>query len=93
MLMLSENATRVINSLGDRPEYPDGTGVRIGQADDGTEQLAITPATTPQPADQVVEADGARVYLDPSAAEILEDKVLDARINPEGRVEFLLALQ
>jgi iron-sulfur cluster assembly protein len=92
MLELSTNATRVISSLGDRPEFPEGAGVRIGEAD-GTEGLAIMPASTPQPADQVVEAEGARVFLDPAAAEVLDDKILDATVDGEGHVKFLLVQQ
>jgi len=93
MLELSSNATRVISSLGDRPEFPVGAGVRIGDAGDGSESLAIMPATKPQPADQVVEAEGARVFLDPVAADVLEDKILDATVNEEGHVRFVLVQQ
>ena len=40
-----------------------------------------------------MEADGATVYLDGGAAQELDDKVLDASVDQEGRVEFALAPQ
>lgn len=93
MLMLSENATSVIRNLAERPEFPEGAGVRIGEAGDGNEGLAIMPATTPRRDDQVVEAEGARVFLDETAAEVLDDKILDARVDTDGRVQFVLENQ
>ena len=43
--------------------------------------------------DQVVEAAGAHVYLEPRAAAYLEDKVLDAEVDSEGKAHFSLGLQ
>jgi len=43
--------------------------------------------------DQVVEQSGATIYLDHQSAELLDDKVLDAAVDEQGRVEFALALQ
>ena len=43
--------------------------------------------------DLVVEQGGATVYLDQSAAELLDDKVLDAAVDQSGKVEFALGLQ
>jgi Fe-S cluster assembly iron-binding protein IscA len=44
----------------------------------------------PEPGDVVVEQTGGRVYVGPAAARKLRGKVLDARDDAEGRVEFLL---
>ena len=41
----------------------------------------------------MVEQDGATVYLDENASLLLDDKVLDAAVDDEGRVEFGLAQQ
>ena len=41
----------------------------------------------------MLEQDGATVYLDESASLLLDDKVLDAAVDPEGKVEFALAQQ
>ena len=55
--------------------------------------FAISAAQQGEPGDAVVEQDGATVYLDASAAELLDDKVLDAAVDASGKVEFALALQ
>jgi Fe-S cluster assembly iron-binding protein IscA len=93
MLMLTENAGAVINSLVDRPELPDGSGLRIASPSDGSEQLTVATAVQPEPADQVVEQLGARVFVDSTAATILDDKVLDARVSEGGKVEFTISTQ
>ena len=53
----------------------------------------MTTAETAEPGDQVLEQDGATVYLDQDAATMLDDKVLDAAVDPSGKVEFALGLQ
>jgi Fe-S cluster assembly iron-binding protein IscA len=92
MLAVTENATSVIQQLTDRPELPDGAGLRIASS---TEPPNLTVAATgaPEKGDQVVENDGARLFLESEAAAMLDDKVLDARVNDAGGVEFLVAVQ
>ena len=90
MLVLTDNATAVIRALGDRPELPDGAGLRITSADEPEAQgLRVMPATNPDVGDEVMENAGARVFLDPGAALVLEDKILDARVEEDGAVQFL----
>ena len=48
---------------------------------------------TPRHEDQVIEQAGARVFLDPTAADLLEDKVLDAAVDDDGKVRFLMSAQ
>ena len=55
--------------------------------------LQVTAAPGPSANDQVVEAAGAHVYLEPQAAAYLEDKVLDAEVDSEGKAHFSLGLQ
>jgi iron-sulfur cluster assembly protein len=90
MLMLTENATRVIGALVDNPELPDSAGLRIVSAPEG---LSVSPVAAPDDSDQVVEEANARVFLDADAAEVLEDKVLDAQVDDAGQVQFLLGTQ
>ena len=40
--------------------------------------LALEPVPEPEPEDEVVEAEGAQLYLDAAAAGVLDGKVLDA---------------
>lgn len=92
MLTLTENASTIINDLIHQPGAPETVGVRI--TDQTPEPgLAMVPATAAEPGDQVVEDGGATVYLDETAAALLEDKVLDAALTDDGRVEFSIAIQ
>ena len=91
MLMLTENATTIIQELVDDRALPDGAGLRIASAPDEGD-LTITTAETPETDDEVVENSGARVFLETRAAMMLDDKVLDARMQ-DRRVQFLLGSQ
>jgi Fe-S cluster assembly iron-binding protein IscA len=92
MLVLTKTATTAIHNLVDRPEIPDGAGLRIATTNDGADRLTVA-ATTPEQGDQVIEKDGARVFLEAESAEILDDKILDARLDDQGGVKFLVAVQ
>ena len=92
MLAVTANAVSVICQLTDRPELPDGAGLRIASTEQDP-NLTVSPAGTPEAGDQLVESEGARVFLEPEAAAMLDDKVLDARVNDSGGVEFLVANQ
>ncbi len=91
MLTLTENTSTIVKQLTDSPEAPESAGLRISATPDA--QLAVTAADQPEPGDQVVEQDGATVYLDPKAAEVLDDKVLDAGVDESGNIEFGLLQQ
>lgn len=93
MLVLSDNAATTIRDIVERPELPDATGLRIAGAGDGSGQLSVAPVATPEEDDQVIEDQGARVFLESDAAAILDDKVLDAGVDDEGRVSFFLGTQ
>jgi iron-sulfur cluster assembly protein len=41
----------------------------------------------------VAEQSGARVFMDAPVAAVLDDKVLDARVDEDGAVQFLIAVQ
>ena len=95
MLVLTETAAEVVKSVTDTPQAPDGTGLRITQSgpEPGANTLGLAPAAEPGDDDQVVEASGARVFMDPQAAAYLDDKVLDAEVDTEGKVRFTLGVQ
>lgn len=90
MLTLTDNAQFAIRSLAgsmDQPEAADA-GVRIAAtsgADGDGPQLALAVVLEPSPGDQVVDQDGARVYLDSAAALMLDEETLDARVNTEAQ--------
>lgn len=92
MLTLTDNAQAVINGIVANAEAAPTGGIRISQDLEGA-GLNVTVAPAPEADDQVVEAAGAKVFLDPSAADTLDDKVLDASAAPDGRVDFAVGQQ
>lgn len=82
MLTLTDNAQTLVRDITDRPEVPDGGGLRIAPAN-GTEGLEVSLAAEPAPGDQVIdEGDGARIFVEPQVATLLESSTLDA--DPSG---------
>lgn len=93
MLTLTENASAIVNEITSQPGLAETAGLRITTEDSPETSFAVAAAMQGEPGDQLVEQGGARVYLEPSAAELLDDKVLDAAVDPSGKVEFALAVQ
>ena len=62
-------------------------------ATDPTGALKLRLAATPAEDDTVLDADGARLFLDSSATALLDDKTLDAVTDPSGQVQFAVAEQ
>jgi Fe-S cluster assembly iron-binding protein IscA len=91
MLAVTEEAATVIRAIADRPELPEGAGLRIASDTGAPESLSVAAAATPEAGDQVVDEKGARVFVDASVADLLEDKVLDARVDDGGSAEFLVS--
>lgn len=90
MLTLTENATTIVKTIAEQSETK---GIRITGQSEPEPSLAISASTDPEPDDQVVEQDGATVFLDATAAEHLDDKVLDAGVDENGAVQFALGEQ
>ena len=90
MLELTDNATQVIRALVGNSQMPDGAGLRVAGPSDGQEGLTISTARTPRDGDQIVEAEGARVFLEPVAAAMLDNTALDAHVDDDGAVQFML---
>jgi iron-sulfur cluster assembly protein len=92
VLTLTDNATTEIRNIIDQPDVPDGCGLRIA-TDPAAGNLTLALATAPADGDEVVDASGARVFLDPQAATMLDDQALDAGTDAEGNVQFAIAPQ
>jgi Fe-S cluster assembly iron-binding protein IscA len=88
MLTLTPNAATAIRALVEASDLPDeAAGLRI--ADDPThEALTLSIAAVPAEDDKVLDDAGARVFLAPEAANLLDDKTLDAGMDGEGHVQF-----
>jgi iron-sulfur cluster assembly protein len=93
MLTLTENASAIVNEITSQPGLAETAGLRITSDASPEPAFEVSAAQQAEPGDQVVEQGGATVYLDESAAQLLDDKVLDAAVDPAGKVEFALALQ
>ena len=90
MLTLTENASTIVKTLVDQNLSTEDGGLRFSQ--EGAESGGLTVTTTQQalPGDALVEQDGAKVYLDETAATALGDQVLDAAVDETGGVQFSL---
>jgi iron-sulfur cluster assembly protein len=96
MMVLTEAAAEVVKSVTSTPQTPGEAGLRIVSSapqPDDTGALRVTAAAGPGENDQVIEAAGARVFLEPQAAAYLDDKVLDAQIDEQGNARFSLGTQ
>jgi iron-sulfur cluster assembly protein len=95
MLVLTETAAEVVKGITSAPEAPDGAGLRIASAAESGQAGDLQLSTAPGPGenDQVIDADGAHVYLEPQAAAYLDDKVLDAQVDSAGKAHFSLGVQ
>ena len=88
MLTLTEHATSAVKTI--TAQFPDVSegGVRIEGSGSPESQFHLTVVPGPEPADAVVETDGARVFLDSEAALVLDDRVIDAQVDGQGGVQF-----
>ena len=91
VLTMTDNAAEVVQKIVEQTVADDQAGLRISQEAD--ESLALAPAAASEPGDQVVEDNGARVFLDEGAAAVLDDKVLDAKVEADGSVQFAVGVQ
>ena len=80
MLTLTDSAAEAVKNAMDAAEgLPESGGLRISAQDLGDSTglgLAVTPL--PGENDQVIEEEGARVFVAAEVAPFLDDKVLDA---------------
>jgi Fe-S cluster assembly iron-binding protein IscA len=87
MLTLTPNAEEAVRRLvSNSPISDDVGGLRIAPGEptpDGV-PLELTIVGSPEPEDQDAGAPDAHVYLEPTAAEALDDKVLDAEVEGDN---------
>ena len=92
MLTLTDNARYALQDIATRAGLPDDGGLRIAESpvQEGSFELCLV--TEPVDGDEVIEADGARVFVEPLTSTILFDQQLDAAPSEDG-TGFLLAPQ
>src|SRR4051812_28441668 len=85
MLAVTEDAANAINAMLLGAELPREGGLRItAEQDDHQEPtLALALTESAEPGDVSVDDHGARVFLDPPSAAVLDDKILDAEIHED----------
>lgn len=94
MLAITDLAAEAIKTLTTDAELPDGGGLRIA-APDPNVGLELSLAGRPAADDVVLSDDtGVTVFMEPVAAEVLDDKVLDVRQVPgaDGNEELRFAI-
>jgi iron-sulfur cluster assembly protein len=74
-------------------EAPDTAGIRIAHGDRSLNgsgpSLEVEMVPEPELEDEVIEAEGARLFLDPSTAVALDGKVLHAE-EDAGEIRFAI---
>jgi iron-sulfur cluster assembly protein len=94
LLALTDSAVEAVTEIVSSSDEPSETGgVRMVAERAGTRvnfQLSVVPV--PAEDDQVIEEQGARVFLEPDAASLLDDKLLDAKLE-QNKVAFTIADQ
>ena len=91
-LALTDNAVEAVENIVSSSAN-ETSGLRMVAERAGTEanfQLSVVPL--PAEDDEVIEERGARVFLEPEAASLLDDKVLDASVE-QNQVAFTIADQ
>ena len=94
MLALTDNAVQAVKHIVASSEESSETGgLRMVAEQDGTEaNFALSIVPLPAEDDVVLDEQDARVFLEPQAASLLDDKVLDAVVE-QNRVSFTIADQ
>lgn len=93
MLTMTENASTVVKTISHQAEDVEGSGLRISTSSDVDSQLSLAVVPAPADNDLVIEQDGARVFVEPAASALLDDKVLDAQVGEDGAINFAVAVQ
>ncbi|MFD7660886.1 iron-sulfur cluster biosynthesis protein [Actinosynnema sp. NPDC059797] len=78
--------------IGDLARDASGGGLRIGWSErDGVRAITLAVAAHPVARDEVVAVPtGGRVFVAPGAAGYLRDKLLDVRMDVDGRFRFAI---
>jgi iron-sulfur cluster assembly protein len=94
MLTLTDDAVQavrdIVSASGDLAETG---GLRMVAEQTGIQtSLALSIVPLPAEDDEVIEEEGARVFLEPQAASLLDDKMLDVSFDEE-QVAFTIVDQ
>ena len=95
MLAISETAADAMTRIVAAHEAGADAGIRITHRAAGEERydLAMEVRPGPEAGDEVVAEEGARVFLPPETAALLDDKLLEAQVEGGGLTGFSILEQ
>ncbi|SNT65516.1 Fe-S cluster assembly iron-binding protein IscA [Asanoa hainanensis] len=91
MVTITDQALSAISVLLAQDGVPAGTGLRISTDPHRRLRLSFTPQ--PRAGDSVIDRDGARVFVEPDAAQALLGRALDAEAGGTSGVHFAVCRQ
>ena len=95
-LTLTDNAVEAVKEIvASAPGDQDSSGMRIvaSETAEGRASFELSIASVPGEDDEVIEEQGARVFLESGASDLLDDKSLDARVGSDRQIAFLIGDQ
>jgi Fe-S cluster assembly iron-binding protein IscA len=94
LLALTDSAVQAVKGIvSSQEETAETGGIRVVADHAGANvNFQLSVAALPGEDDEVIEEQGARLFLDREASSLLEDKILDANVG-QNQVEFTLAEQ
>ncbi|UQA97138.1 hypothetical protein [Streptomyces halobius] len=92
MLMLTPTAIEAVRTITSAEGAPADVGLRITTSDDA-ETLQLAVVAGPAEGDQILTAEGSRIFMDEQTAAFLDDKILDTGLDADGQGSFVLGQQ
>jgi iron-sulfur cluster assembly protein len=91
VLALTSHAADAINGLVASSEMPPGSGLVISMSADSEQGIALelSLAEEPKQTDQLIQDQGANVFLETELAPYMDNKLLDADLSGD-EVSFLI---
>jgi len=77
VLALTNHVQDAVRTLTQDPQASEGAGLRIASS---SEELELMIVAEPAPGDALIDDDGARVFVELQAAQLLNEQTLDAQI-------------
>jgi len=94
LLALTDNAVDAVKTMvSSSDDVSETSGLRIvAEQAEAQMNLRLSVALLPDEDDEVIEEQGARVFLEPEAAALFDDNVLDASVE-QNQVAFTITDQ
>jgi iron-sulfur cluster assembly protein len=86
LLTLTDHAKTAVRTMTQDAQAPEGAGLRITPSNEGLELMLVAE---PVAGDALLDDGGARVFVEPQAAQLLDEHTLDAQVE-DGKVNFFL---